>query len=101
MTKIVRQPQPNRSQSVRTPPSSTPTAVEMPAIAPYRAKALPRSSPSNIVRNEARICGMITAAATPWRPREATSTPAEAASALARLVSANAVTPSRNSFLRP
>ena len=63
--KMVRQPQPNRFQSVSTPPSRTPTAVEMPAMAPYRAKALPRSSPSNMVRKEARICGIRIAAMTP------------------------------------
>lgn len=41
------------------------------------------------------------AAATPWMPREATSMPAEVATALARLASANALAPVMNSFLWP
>jgi hypothetical protein len=69
--KMVRQPQPNRSQSVSTPPSSTPAAFATPAVTPNRATTLPPSAASNMARSEPSTCGSRAAVATPCTARAA------------------------------
>ena len=56
------------------PPSSTPTAPPVPAMAPQMASALLRSSPSaKVVVRMASAAGEITAAPRPWMARNTIS----------------------------
>lgn len=55
------------------PPSSGPTSVATPAVAPHRPMALPRSAAGKMRVMIAIVCGVIMAAPRPWKTRAMTS----------------------------
>ena len=65
MKKIHSQPR----VSTRTPPTSGPTSVATPAVAPHSAIARPRRSDGKIRVMIAIVCGVIIAAPRPWNTR--------------------------------
>lgn len=59
------------------------------------------SSPWNMPRISAMVCGMTSAAAAPWTARAVISIVGDAASAQSAEASTNAATPARKTRLRP
>ncbi len=89
------------TSSVSQPPSSGPTAraiADTPAQMPI---ALPRSPAGNALVMIERVPGIISAAPTPWRAREATSQPSVGAKPAVAEARAKMVTPVRKTKRRP
>ncbi len=76
MKKIHSQPGP----SVSTPPSTGPTRMATPAVAPHRAIALPREAAGKVRVMTAIVWGVSIEAPRPWTMRAATSPPMESVS---------------------
>ena len=89
--KIHSQPRPSTS----TPPSSGPTSVATPAVAPHRLIALPRWSGGNRRVMTAIVCGVMSAAPRPWNARAAMSAPIEPARPHAAEATVNTARPTR------
>ena len=64
---------PNGSSSIRAPATTGPSTVERPIAGPNAANALPMSAGPKMSRISPKVCGIITAAASPWRTRPAIS----------------------------
>lgn len=94
--KMNRQP----TVSVSTPPSIGPKATLDAAANAHAAVARARSA-GNAAAAIANPCGSITAAASPWPARAASSAGSEGAAAHSSDIAANAANPIRNSRRRP
>ena len=68
-----RQSVPNGSSSIRPPATTGPSTVDRPIAGPNAANALPISPGPKMSRIRPKVCGIITAAASPWRTRPAMS----------------------------
>ena len=69
-----RQSVPNGSALINAPAITGPSTVESPIAGPKAAKALPMSAGPKMSRISPKVCGIISAAASPWATRPATST---------------------------
>ena len=79
-----------------SPPSSGPTAVEIPTVMPNSPNALPRSTPRNIVWMNPDTCGETSPALNPCASRNTTSHPAEGATPHSALKVVNSPSPKAN-----
>lgn len=96
-----RQPVPNTSAAMRTPPRIWPATMDRPAVAPYRPMAFARRRPVVVDWMVARTCGSIAADAAPCATRAATRVQASGARPQASEVRPKAIMPPRNSLRRP
>src|SRR3954471_15045565 len=93
MRKIDCQP----TDSVRTPPTSGPTATAAPVVAPHTPNAVPRSRPWNVAARSASDVANIAAAPTPWSARASSRNSGELASAQSSDAAVNRPRPAANS----
>ncbi len=89
--KIHSQPSPSTS----TPPRIGPTSVATPATAPHRLIARPRDAAGNVRVITAMVCGIITAAPSPWTTRAMMRPPIVSVRPHKNDASVNTVNPTR------
>ena len=99
--KIIRQPLPNRSASMRKPARIGPSTAASPMIGPNGMNAFCRSSGWKDCFTMASPCGIITAPNAPCSTRKAISAPAVGASAESSDATVNPAMPMMNIRRRP
>ena len=99
--KIHRQPLCSPSRSRMTPPTTGPTAVEIPIVAPSRPKARPRSAPRKSCWIRPDTCGLRMPPAAPWTSLATTSSALLGARPQARLARPKRTTPTTKTVRRP
>ena len=96
-----RQSVPNASSSMRTPATTGPSTVERPIAGPNAAKALPISAGPKMSRISPKVCGIISAAASPWATRPAISASPDHASEQTTEDATNPTSPTISIRFRP
>ena len=87
--------------STIAPPTSGPSAMARPAMAPHAPSARPRRSAGTASDRIVRVSGVTIAAPKPWRARAMTSRSPVGASAANADAPVNSATPMMNIRLRP